>query len=101
MCHRLIGFFLRCARPDRHEIGLMPVYIISQRKAHHGAERAGGKLIIRVFIHPFKKRLAQYLEFFELKILALPGKPLDLIRCQRLGNDRINLVSVIGSERMD
>jgi hypothetical protein len=38
------------------------------------------------FIHPFKKRLAEYLEFFKLKILALHPKPLNLKGCQRLPN---------------
>jgi hypothetical protein len=48
----------------------------------------------------FKKRLAEYLKSFKPKILALPGKPLDLIRRQRLGNAGINLVSFPVSERI-
>jgi hypothetical protein len=56
-------------------------------------ERKQSRSIIPVFIDPLKKRLAEYLESFKPKILALPGKPLDLIRRQRLGNDRINLIS--------
>jgi hypothetical protein len=40
---------------------------------------AGGKSIIRVVVHPFKKCLAEYLQFFNPKVLALSGYPLDLI----------------------
>jgi hypothetical protein len=71
----------------------MPVNIIFRCNAHHVPESVGRKSIIRVFIDSFKKRLAEYLESFKPKILALPVKPLDLIRRQRLGNDRINLIS--------
>jgi len=67
----------------------MPVDIIFQCNAHHVPKSVGRKSIIRVFIDPLKKRLAEYLESFKPKILALPGKPLDLMRRQRLGNDRI------------
>jgi hypothetical protein len=85
------------ARPDSHEFALMPFHIIFQCNAHHIPKIVGRKSIIRVFIDPLKKRLAEYLESFKPKILALPGKPLDLIRRQRLGNDRINLISFPGS----
>ncbi len=84
---------LQCARPDRHEFAFMLVNIIFQCNAHHVPESVGRKSIIRVFIDPLKKRLAEYLKSFKPKILALPGKPLDLIRRQRLRNDRINLIS--------
>jgi hypothetical protein len=74
------GGRLQCARPNRHEFALMPVDIIFQCNAHHVPKSVGRKSIIRVFIDPLKKRLAEYLESFKPKILALPGKPLDLIR---------------------
>ena len=82
------------------EFRLMPIYVIFQCEAHHVPKSAGGKSIIRVFIDPLKKRLAEYLEFFKPKILALPEKPLDLIGRQSLGNDRINLISIPVSERV-
>jgi hypothetical protein len=90
---RLFQRRLQCARPDRQEFTLMPVHIIFQCNAHHVPESVGRKSIMRVFIDPFKKPLAEYLKSFKPKILALPGKPLDLIRRQRLRNDRINLIS--------
>jgi hypothetical protein len=58
----------------------MPIHIIFQCNAHHVPKSVGRKSIIRVFIDPFKKRLAEYLKSFKPKILALLGKPLDLIR---------------------
>ena len=48
----------QCARPDRHEFTLMPVHIIFQCNAHHVPKSVGRKSIMRVFIDPFKKRLA-------------------------------------------
>jgi hypothetical protein len=53
-----------------------------------------------MFIDPLKKRLAEYLEFFKTKLLALPEKPLYLIGRQRLGNNWINLISVPVTKRM-
>ena len=53
-----------------------------------------------MFIDPLKKRLAEYLEFFKTKLLALPEKPLYLIGRQRLRNNWINLISVPISKRM-
>ena len=78
----------------------MPVHIIFQCNAHHVPKNAVRKSILRVFIDPFKKRLAEYLEFFEPEILALPAKPLDLIGRQGLRNNRINLISITGPERI-
>jgi hypothetical protein len=53
-----------------------------------------------MFIDPLKKRLAEYLEFFKTKLLALPEKPLYLIGRQRRDNNWINLISVPISKRM-
>jgi hypothetical protein len=61
------------------EFRLMPIYVIFQCEAHHVPKSAGGKSIIRVFVHPFKKCLAEYLQFFNPKVLALSEYPLDLI----------------------
>jgi hypothetical protein len=72
----------------------MSIYIIFQCNARHVPKSAGRKSIIRVFIDPFKERLTEYMGFFDIKILALPAKPLQLIECQRLGDDRINLIRV-------
>ena len=52
----------------------MPVDIILKGNAHHVPKSAGRKTIIRMFIDPLKKCLAEYLEFFKTKILALPEK---------------------------
>jgi|SRR5580704_14439636 hypothetical protein len=57
----------------------MSIHIILEGNAHHGPKRANRKSIIRMFIDPLKKRLAEYLEFFKTKLLALPEKPLYLI----------------------
>jgi hypothetical protein len=72
----------------------MSIHIILEGNAHHGPKRANRKSIIRMFIDPLKKRLAEYLEFFKTKLLALPEKPLYLIGRQRLRNNWINLISV-------
>jgi hypothetical protein len=77
----------------------MPAYIIFQCNAHHVPKSAVRKSIMRVFIDPFKKSLTEYLEFLEIKILALPAKPLELIGRQRLSDDRVNLIRVSISER--
>ena len=82
------------------EFCLMPIYVIFQCEARHVPKSAGGKSIIRVFVHPFKKCLAEYLQFFNPKVLALSEYPLDLIGGQGLGNDGINLISVTATERM-
>jgi len=78
----------------------VPVHIILEGNAHDVPKSAGRKTIIRTFTDPLKKRLAEYLEFFKPKILALPEKPLYLIGRQRLGNNWINLISVPVSKRM-
>ena len=78
----------------------MSIHIILEGNAHHGPKRANRKSIIRMFIDPLKKRLAEYLEFFKTKLLALPEKPLYLIGRQRLRNNWINLISVPISKRM-
>jgi hypothetical protein len=89
-----------CARPGWHEFRLMSIHIILEGNAHHGPKRANRKSIIRMFIDPLKKRLAEYLEFFKTKLVALPEKPLYLIGRQRLRNNWINLISVPISKRM-
>jgi hypothetical protein len=78
----------------------MSIHIILEGNAHHGPKRANRKSIIRMFIDPLKKRLAEYLEFFKTKLLALPEKPLYLMSRQRLRNNWINLISVPISKRM-
>ena len=78
----------------------MSIHIILEGNAHHGPKRANRKSIIRMFIDPLKKRLAEYLEFFLTKLLALPEKPLYLIGRQRRDNSWINLISVPISKRM-
>ena len=78
----------------------MSINIILEGNAHHGPKRANRKSILRMFIDPLKKRLAEYLEFFKTKLLALPEKPLYLIGRQRLGNSWINLISVPVPKRM-
>jgi hypothetical protein len=52
----------------------MQVDIILKGNAHHVPKSAGRKTIIRMFIDPLKKRLAEYLEFFKTKLLALPAR---------------------------
>ena len=78
----------------------MSINIILEGNAHHGPKSADRKPIIRMFIDPLKKRLAEYLEFFKTKLLALPEKPLYLIGRQRRGNSWINLISVPVPKRM-
>ena len=47
----------------------MSINIILEGNAHHGPKSADRKPIIRMFIDPLKKRLAEYLEFFFTKLL--------------------------------
>jgi hypothetical protein len=49
---------------------LISINIILEGDAHHGPKSADRKPIIRMFIDPLKKRLAEYLKFFKTKSLS-------------------------------